>query len=108
MKISELSRRSGVPIASIKYFLREGLLPAGQATAATLAEYGEAHIQRLRLIKALTTVGGLSIAAARDVLAAVDGAESPARTLQAISYALPVPVAAPAAGEAGADAEVAD
>ncbi|MFJ6718492.1 MULTISPECIES: MerR family transcriptional regulator [unclassified Streptomyces] len=109
MKISELSRRTGVPVASIKYFLRQSLLPAGRATAATLAEYGEEHVQRLRLIKALTTLGGLSIAATREVLGAVDQAESSEGALGAISYALPVPVAAQraAAGqeeEAEADA----
>ncbi|GAA0461215.1 MerR family transcriptional regulator [Streptomyces stramineus] len=104
MKISELSRRTGVPVASIKYFRREGLLPAGRATAATLAEYGEEHVQRLRLIKALTTLGGLSIAATRDVLAAVDQAESTEGTLGAISYALPVPVTAASAGDADRDA----
>ncbi|KOU50872.1 MerR family transcriptional regulator [Streptomyces sp. WM6378] len=99
MKISELSRTTGVPVASIKYFRREGLLPAGRATAATLAEYGDEHVQRLRLIKALTTLGGLSIAATREVLAAVDRADSADGTLKAISYALPVPVAqAPARG----------
>lgn len=105
MKISELSRRTGVPVASIKYFRREGLLPAGRATAATLAEYGEEHVQRLRLIKALTTLGGLSIAAARDVLTAVDQSESTDGTLKAISYALPVPVAQAPAGDAGEEAE---
>ncbi|WP_030759756.1 MULTISPECIES: MerR family transcriptional regulator [unclassified Streptomyces] len=94
MKISELSRRTGVPVASIKYFLRQGLLPAGRATAATLAEYGEEHAQRLRLIKALTTLGGLSIAATREVLGAVDQAHSSESALGAVSYALPVPVAA--------------
>ncbi|WP_172382003.1 MerR family transcriptional regulator [Streptomyces sp. MNP-20] len=116
MKISELSQRTGVPVASIKYFRRQGLLPAGRATAATLAEYGEEHVQRLRLIKALTTLGGLSIAATGDVLAAVDRADSTDGTLQAISYALPVPVAqAPAgdeereaAAEAAAEADAAD
>ncbi|MFI8387682.1 MerR family transcriptional regulator [Streptomyces sp. NPDC085540] len=108
MKISELSRRTGVPVASIKYFLRQGLLPAGRATAATLAEYGEEHVQRLRLIKALTTLGGLSIAATREVLGAVDQAHSSESALGAVSYALPVPVAAQGAAdheeEAGADA----
>ncbi|MFF4445389.1 MerR family transcriptional regulator [Streptomyces sp. NPDC001502] len=116
MKISELSRRTGVPVASIKYFLRQGLLPAGRATAATLAEYGEEHAQRLRLIKALTTLGGLSIAATREVLGAVDQAHSSESALGAVSYALPVPVAAQGAAgqeeDAGADAtagaEVAD
>ncbi|MFJ3927644.1 MerR family transcriptional regulator [Streptomyces sp. NPDC090022] len=109
MKISELSRRTGVPVASIKYFLRQGLLPAGRATAATLAEYGEEHAQRLRLIKALTTLGGLSIAATREVLGAVDQADRSEGALGAVSYALPVPVAAQrAAGhdeeDAGAEA----
>ncbi|MFE6081390.1 MerR family transcriptional regulator [Streptomyces virginiae] len=102
MKISELSRRTGVPVASIKYFLRQGLLPAGRATAATLAEYGEEHAQRLRLIKALTTLGGLSIAATREVLGAVDQAHSSESALGAVSYALPVPVAAQ--GAAGQEA----
>ncbi|WP_327739197.1 MerR family transcriptional regulator [Streptomyces nojiriensis] len=106
MKISELSRRTGVPVASIKYFLRQGLLPAGRATAATLAEYGEEHAQRLRLIKALTTLGGLSIAATREVLGAVDQAHSSESALGAVSYALPVPVAAQ--GAAGHDEAEAD
>ncbi|MFI1972008.1 MerR family transcriptional regulator [Streptomyces cinnamoneus] len=105
MKISELSRTTGVPVASIKYFRREGLLPAGRATAATLAEYGEEHVQRLRLIKALTTLGGLSIAATRDVLAAVDQADSPDGTLKTISYALPVPVAQAPSADADGETE---
>ncbi|MFD5512231.1 MerR family transcriptional regulator [Streptomyces sp. NPDC127051] len=108
MKISELSRRTGVPVASIKYFRRQGLLPAGRATAATLAEYGEEHAQRLRLIKALTTLGGLSIAATREVLGAVDQAHTSEGALGAVSYALPVPMATQSAAgpeeEAGAEA----
>lgn len=68
MRISELSRRSGVPNATIKYYLREGLLPSGRATAATQAEYDESHLRRLRLIRALTGVRGLSVAAAKHVL----------------------------------------
>ncbi|MFI5639542.1 MerR family transcriptional regulator [Streptomyces goshikiensis] len=116
MKISELSRRTGVPVASIKYFLRQELLPAGRATAATLAEYGDEHVQRLRLIKALTALGGLSIAATRNVLAAIDQAHSSEGALGAVSYALPVPVAAQSAtgdeeeaeADATAGAEVAE
>ncbi|MEU5805995.1 MerR family transcriptional regulator [Streptomyces sp. NPDC004244] len=105
MRISELSRSTGVPVASIKYFRREGLLPAGRATAATLAEYGEEHVHRLRLIKALTSLGGLSIAATREVLAAVDRADTTDAALGAISYALPVPVAEAPAGDSEQEAE---
>jgi DNA-binding transcriptional MerR regulator len=72
MKISELSGRSGTSVASIKYYIREGLLPSGITTVPNQAEYGESHVTRLRLIRALIDVGGLSVAAARDVLSAVD------------------------------------
>ena len=72
MWISQLAARSGVPVPTVKYYLREGLLPAGEATGATRAVYSEDHVRRLRLIRALTDVGGLSLAAVRRVLAAVD------------------------------------
>ncbi len=77
MRMSELSRVSGVPIPSVKYYLREGLLPAGHRTSANQADYGEEHVGRLRLIRALLDVGGLSVATAREVLAAVDDRELP-------------------------------
>jgi DNA-binding transcriptional MerR regulator len=77
MRVGELSRRSGVSVASIKYYLREGLLPAGELTSPNQAHYGETHVHRLRMIRALIDVGGLSVAATRDVLAAVDDPEVP-------------------------------
>ena len=72
MQISELARRAGVPVATVKYYLREGLLPQGELTGATRARYGEEHLERLRLVRALLGPGGLSVARARAVLAAVD------------------------------------
>ncbi|WP_285649012.1 MerR family transcriptional regulator [Actinomycetospora sp. NBRC 106375] len=71
--MGELSRRSGVSVPSIKYYLREGMLPAGERTGPNQADYGEDHVRRLRLVRALLDVGGLSVAAAKEVLAAVDG-----------------------------------
>ncbi|MEE1931394.1 MerR family transcriptional regulator [Streptomyces sp. TRM 70351] len=71
MRISELSRRSGAPVATIKYYLRERLLPPGETTAANQAEYGEHHLRRLRLIRALVGVRGLSVSAAKEVLSGV-------------------------------------
>ncbi|WP_457028240.1 MerR family transcriptional regulator [Kitasatospora sp. P5_F3] len=72
MRISELSRRSGVPVATIKYYLREELLPAGVATSATQAEYDDHHLRRLRLARALIAVRGLSVSTTREVLRALD------------------------------------
>lgn len=77
MRMSELSRTSGVAVPTIKFYLRERLLPAGEATSANQASYDEAHVKRLRLIRALLEIGGLSIASARTVLDAVDDADMP-------------------------------
>jgi DNA-binding transcriptional MerR regulator len=73
MKVAELSSRSATSVATIKYYLREGLLAGGTVTGRNQAEYSEDHLRRLRLIRALLDVGGLSIAATKAVLSAVDG-----------------------------------
>ncbi len=78
MRIAALSERSGVSVPTIKYYVREGLLPPGELTSPNQARYGEEHLRRLRLIRALVDVGGLSIAATRDVLASID---SPGKSL---------------------------
>jgi DNA-binding transcriptional MerR regulator len=78
MRISELSADTGVPVATIKYYLREGLLPAGLAVAATRAEYDDRHVARLRLVRALVEVGGLPLAGVRGVLDALDERSLPA------------------------------
>ena len=70
--MAELSATSGVAIPTIKYYLREGLVPAGVRTAANQASYGEGHVRRLRLVRALVEVGNLPIATVAAVLAAVD------------------------------------
>ena len=93
MRISELSRRSGVPMATIKYYRREGLLPEGRALNPTTVEYGEEHIQRLRLIRSLIQLGGLSVARTREVLEAVDRPLDAFETLGVVHHALPVPSA---------------
>ncbi|MFE2278622.1 MerR family transcriptional regulator [Streptomyces sp. NPDC059454] len=71
MKISELSRRSGVSIPTIKYYLRDGLLPPGQATAANQADYGEEHLRRLRLVRTLVGVRRLPVGAVKEILGAI-------------------------------------
>jgi DNA-binding transcriptional MerR regulator len=82
MRMAELSRRTGVPVPTIKYYLREGLLPPGERTSPNQALYDEPHVRRLKMVRALVEVGGLSIAAVRDVLAAVDSPDlSPFKVL---------------------------
>lgn len=70
--MSELAQRSAVPVPTIKYYLREGLLPPGEATGATRARYGDGHVARLRLVRALVDVAGMSLERVREVLSVVD------------------------------------
>ncbi|MFJ5231124.1 MerR family transcriptional regulator [Kitasatospora sp. NPDC088391] len=72
MRLADLGERSGVPLATVKYYLREGLLPPGQRVNATQAEYDESHLRRLRLVRAMIQVGRLPVATVREVLAHVD------------------------------------
>ncbi|MEU0286418.1 MerR family transcriptional regulator [Streptomyces sp. NPDC005908] len=90
MRLAELSERSGVSTATIKYYLREGLLPPGRRVNATTAEYDEEHLRRLRLVRALIQVGGVPVAKAREVLGHIDD-DSLGRTIRlgAALWALP-------------------
>ena len=77
MRMSELSTRSGVAIPSIKFYLREGLLAPGERTSPNQSSYDESHVVRLRLVRALIDVGGLSVAAVSSVLEAIDNTDMP-------------------------------
>jgi DNA-binding transcriptional MerR regulator len=72
MWMSELSTRSGLSVPTIKFYLREGLLPPGEAVGATRARYDDAHVRRLRLVRALTDVAGMRLDDVRTVLDAID------------------------------------
>ncbi|MCE5290009.1 MAG: MerR family transcriptional regulator, partial [Nocardiaceae bacterium] len=59
MWMAELAARSGLSVATIKYYLREGLLHPGEAVGQTRTRYDDSHVRRLRLIRALTDVANL-------------------------------------------------
>jgi DNA-binding transcriptional MerR regulator len=72
MQLKLLSSRSGVSSASIKFYLREGLLPPGSTAASPRADYTQAHLQRLELIKVLRRVVGLGLDKVRAITAGID------------------------------------
>ena len=101
MLMAALSRRSGVPVATIKYYLREGALPPGDGRSASRAEYGEVHLRRLRLVRALLDIGEVPLATIRKILAVVDDqSASVHEMLGAVQYALGPHPAAPAEPDA--------
>lgn len=89
MRIGELSRTSGVPVATIKFYLREGLLHPGLLTSATQAHYDDGHVERLRLVRALADGAGLPLARVRTVLAAIDSPPASVLDLLAAFTELP-------------------
>lgn len=100
MRMSELSERSGVPIATVKFYLREGLLAPGSKSSRNQAQYDEGHLARLRMIRAFIDVAGVSIATARGLLRAIDDTDlSPLETVGEVSRALTTTDLPP--GEAG-------
>src|SRR5262245_50219173 len=97
MRIGELSQRTEIPVATIKYYLREGLLPPGTTTAPNRAQYDGHHVARLKLIRSLREGADLSIATLIRVFATMDDhrpADRPAyltHAVQALSEPLEVP-----------------
>jgi DNA-binding transcriptional MerR regulator len=71
VRLSELAEQSGTSVPTIKFYIREGLLPPGVTKTGRQADYSHAHLERLRLVRALVDIGGLSLAGVRDVLAAL-------------------------------------
>nr|WP_222131530.1 MerR family transcriptional regulator [Pseudonocardia sp. C8] len=100
-----MSRSSGVPVATIKYYLREGLLHRGASTSPNQARYDESHLRRLRLIRALVEVGGLPIATVKDVLGAVD---DPATGMHEVLGRTVYAITGTGGDEAGAFADAAE
>jgi DNA-binding transcriptional MerR regulator len=70
MRMQDLSRAAGLPVPTVKYYLREGLLAPGERVGPNQAQYGAGHLRRLKQVRALVEVGGLSVAEVRSVLGA--------------------------------------
>lgn len=72
MQVSELVRATSVPLATVKYYLREGLLPAARKLTARSSEYGEEHVRRLTLLRMLREIGAIPVGRLRELVDAVD------------------------------------
>ena len=76
MRISELAERADLPVATIKFYLREKLLMPGAPVSATRSDYGEQHVRRAVIARALTESAGLSVQQAREVFRLIDAHEN--------------------------------
>jgi DNA-binding transcriptional MerR regulator len=101
MQLRELSTLTGMPIASIKYYLREGILPAGSRVSATRSDYSEAHVRRIKTIQTLRSVNGLSVAQIREIVALVDRGASRVEILRGLQREIQA-LGGPLPGQTGA------
>ena len=51
MKIGALAELTGTPVETIRYYEREGLLPAAARSSGNFRLYAAAHLERLRFIR---------------------------------------------------------
>jgi DNA-binding transcriptional MerR regulator len=68
LKMRELSEASGVSSATIKHYLREGLLPEPVRTSRNMAYYPPDFVDRIRLIKQLQEERFMPLKLIKDVL----------------------------------------
>jgi DNA-binding transcriptional MerR regulator len=70
--VSELAAHAGVSLASIKFYVRERLLPAADLSAPKKQYYDDTHLRRLVLIRALRELSRLPIDKVRRLVRALD------------------------------------
>lgn len=69
LKISALARESGVPVATVKHYLREGLLPEPvKRTGRNMSWYAPSCVERIRTIKRLQQDRFLPLKVIKEVL----------------------------------------
>ncbi len=68
VKVSILARMSGVPAATIKHYVREGLLPEPSRTSRNMAYYEVGLVPRIKRIKELQRTRFLPLKVIRQVL----------------------------------------
>lgn len=69
LKIGELAKSAGVPVATVKHYVREGLIRPARKTGRTMSWYPAGSVAKVRAIKALQQEQFLPLDVIRDSLA---------------------------------------
>ena len=57
MRVSELAKRAGVAPSAIRFYEREGVLPAAPRSESGYREYGDDDLNRVRVLATLRSLG---------------------------------------------------
>jgi AcrR family transcriptional regulator len=76
MTVSELSSLSNVPLSTIKFYIRQNLVPGPNKIRGTKAYYNSTHLRRLRLIKKIQTEGNMPLSKIKEIINMIDDGEA--------------------------------
>ena len=88
LKMSELAQRSGTPAATLKHYVREGLIDAALRTTKNSALYDAALVPRIRRIKELQRTKFLPLRVIKELLEGGAGLSDDATIAAAIGRVL--------------------
>lgn len=83
MKISDLSRATGVDVATIRYYEKAGLLPPPARHANGYRSYEASHLERLAFVRHCRALD-MPLADVKSLLEVVDGRADPASGVDAV------------------------
>ena len=86
--LNALAEVSNTTTASIKFYRREELLPAGTRLTATRQDYDQGHVERLQLIRVLREEAGATIPDIRALVTLIDDPRRPLVDALEIAQAL--------------------
>jgi AcrR family transcriptional regulator len=81
MAVSELSRLSGIPLSTIKFYIRKNLLPNPIKTGRTNGIYTLKHLDRLKLIKKIQKESKIPLNKIREIIKIIDLGEEREREI---------------------------
>lgn len=76
MRIGHLAKATGTSVETIRYYEREGILPAADRTAGNYRHYSQDDLELLTFVRRARTLG-FSMADVRELLALSDRADKP-------------------------------
>ncbi|MBA1148868.1 helix-turn-helix domain-containing protein [Ectothiorhodospiraceae bacterium WFHF3C12] len=83
MRIGELANETGVNIETIRFYEREGILPAPEREANNYRVYAPTHLRRLRFVRRARDLG-FTLDDVRALLSMVDGGDYTCATVKSL------------------------
>src|SRR3954466_1724947 len=81
--IGQLAAAAGVPISTLRYYERTGMLRPHARSAGNYRQYGQIDLQRLQFIRS-SQATGLSLDDISELLALLDSPDSPCDEVEAV------------------------